>query len=220
MRPWLVILGMSFLLIGGGALVALLLLPPASVQQQSSAQLVGHATLPNSVGTFLFGGAPSAKGSLMLSWTATARISVTLNAATCPGGAASCSGPVLAVWPSNSSGTLHWSGELDSDYVLVWTTPPKVFANVSATALVTWSVTPPATLAEVTAEVASGILAVVGGIGLFLGLFLRGDFRVAPPLVSQSADDANELAGFTDPRTGSPGDGSGPPRREPPSRSR
>ncbi|MCI4320913.1 MAG: hypothetical protein L3K18_01740 [Thermoplasmata archaeon] len=220
MRPWLVVLGTSFLLVGGGALVAILLLPPPSIQQQSSAQLVSHATLPESVGVFPFAGASNAMGSLTVSWTSTARISVALNAATCSGGAASCSGPVLAAWPLNSSGSLHWSGKLDSNYALAWTTPAHVYANVSATALVSWQVSPPATLAQITAEVASGILAVVGGIGLFLGLFLRGDFRAAPPIVSRSADDANEVAGLTGPRTGSSDGGSGPLRPGPPSRSR
>ena len=219
MRPWLVVLGASLLLIGVGALSGLLFLPPTGVRQQSTSQLVGHATPPGTLGTFLISGVADHRGTVALNWSSTGPVSVQFEPATCSSGTTPCSGPVLREWPRNTSGTYSWSGPLDGLYQLTWVTPPRVFANVSASAVVSWTVIPPTSVAEWTAEVASGLLAVVGGIGLFLGVFLRGNYRIPPPTVSRHAEDAEAIGAFTDPRTGTPADGSGPPRRGPPSRS-
>ena len=219
MRPWLVVTGAAFLLVGAGALAGTLLFPPPGVQHQSTSQLVGRATPPGAVGTFLITGVANVRGTLDVSWSATALISVELNPITCPGGAPSCSGPVLRGWVLNSSGSFSWTGTLQPGYILTWDTGPRVFANVSASAAVTWTVSAPVSFAQVAAELASGLLAVVGVLGLFLGLFLRGGFQTPQAVVSHSADDVEVVAGATGPRTGPTGDGFGPLRREPPSRS-
>jgi hypothetical protein len=85
-------------------------------------------------------------------------------------------------------------------------------------AVARWAVQSASNPADAIAELASGLLAGVGAVALFLGLFLRGGFQRPPPLVSRTADDAAGVAESTDPRTGKSDVGSarlppGPPSR-------
>jgi hypothetical protein len=219
MRPWLVLVGTAFLVIGGSALVALVLFPPPSVTQELTSQDSGVPTLPNSTETFVLASTQVPHGTLTVHWSSSAPVAVQLLVRGCGRPSAQCS-TVLESWAANSSGSFTTSGPLQSSYALTWTTPPKVSANLSVASSVTWVVHPAVSLGQLVAEVASGLLAAVGGIALFLGVFLRGDYRRPLPPVSRHADDAEGVADATGPRTepSDGGSGSRPPR--PPARSR
>ncbi|MCI4324569.1 MAG: hypothetical protein L3K00_01595 [Thermoplasmata archaeon] len=218
MRPWLVILGAAFLVVGAGALGALLLTPPASVTQEATSQLDGQFTPGGSVASFVVPAANASQGTLVVHWSASAPVSVRL-VLPCPSGATGCAAQTLATWPSNSSGSTTVSGSLHWEYVLTWGAPAGQSATFSFSTSAKWTVTPPRPIADTIAEVASGLLTAVGAVALFLGLFLRGGFQRPPPLVSQGAEDAEAIGRATDPRTGTSDAGSGRPRPGPPSRS-
>jgi hypothetical protein len=217
MRPWIVGIGVAFVLVGGGALAALVVLPAPTNTELVTSEDSGVPTPAGATESFTLASTATSHGSLAVRWSSSVPISVRLSSAGCTGGSPGCPS-VLRSWPSNSSGTYDFSGALESQYSLSWTAPPKLSANVSASSSVTWNVDAPTSFGQVVAEVASGILAVVGGIGVFLGLFLRGDFRSPPTVVSRDADDAALVAGDpTGPRTAPSGVGSGRPPRGPPS---
>jgi hypothetical protein len=218
MRPWLVVAGVAFLLVGGGALVSLVLLPAPPVREQVTSEDSGVPTLPGSTESFDLASTPTTHGTLTVHWTASAPLAVRLSTSGCTAGSSGCP-TVLRSWASNASGSYSVTGPLAPAYVLSWTTPPDVSANVSVASSVTWAVGAPVSTGQWIAEVASGLLAAVGALALFLGLFLRGEFRQPPRVVSREADDAEMVAGATGPRTGRSGDGSEPPRPGPPSRS-
>ncbi|HXQ94574.1 MAG TPA: hypothetical protein VN864_05330 [Thermoplasmata archaeon] len=217
MRPWLVLVGAAFLVVGGGALGALLLLPAPTVAQQVTSQDSGVPTLPGATESFALASTSVAHGTLKLDWSASGPVKVQLASGNCPLGTGGC--PVLRTWASNASGAFSITGPLVAAYTLTWTTPLKEWANVTIDSSVTWNVGAPVSFGQGIAEVASGLLAAVGAVGLFLGLFLRGDFRRPPAVVSRHADDAEGVGGAIGPRTGPSADGSGPPRPGPPSRS-
>ncbi|MCI4328069.1 MAG: hypothetical protein L3J86_00665 [Thermoplasmata archaeon] len=219
MRPWLVIVGVAFLLVGGGALLALLLAPAPSVTQQSTSQLDGQFTPASSTASATIPAANAARGTLVLHWSSTIPVAVDLLVPCAPSLFGCVSGPSLASWPANASGSFSFAGSLNREYVLSWATPAGEPATFTFSAVARWTVqsSPPA--ADAIAEVASGLLAGVGAVALFLGLFLRGGFQRPPRVVSRTADDAAEVARATDPRTGTSAGGSGRLPPGPPSRS-
>jgi hypothetical protein len=218
MRPWLVFLGAAFVLVGASAFGSLWLLPPPSVDQQATSQLDGHFTPQATVVSDSVPAANASHGTLTLHWTASVPVAVRLTIA-CAGGAPACGSPPLASWAANLSGTYTFTGPLHWQYVLTWATPPTSSGTFSFSTSATWAVVSPPSIAILIAELASGLLAGVGVVALFLGLFLRGGYQRPPKPVSRTADDASEVAGVTDPRTERSGDGSGRPPPGPPSRS-
>jgi hypothetical protein len=218
MRPWLVILGVAFVLIGLGAIAALALTPSPSVSQQATSQLNGQLTPGGSSASSVVPASNATHGTVTVRWSSSEPLTVRL-LFLCPSGSTGCDNLTVAAWPSNSSGSATFSGLLHWQYVLSWQTPVGTSATFSFSARATWTVALPPPAANGIAEVACGLLAAVGAVALFLGLFLRGGFRRPPPLVSQGADDAETIGGATDPRTERSGGGSGRPRRGPPSHS-
>jgi hypothetical protein len=219
MRPWLVVCGTVFVLVGVGALGGLLLFSPTPGTDQASEQLIRDVTPPNGFSMLLIAGTAHPHGTLTVRWTSTAAIAVKLNAGSCSDLATGCDEPLLFSWASVRNGSYSFTGPLTADYVLAWTTAPNVTAVVNATSLTDWPVGSGPTVADLAGELAGGLLAGIGAVVLFLGLFLRGGYRASPPIVSRSADDAEAAAAATGPRTATSTDGSGPPRPGPPSRS-
>jgi hypothetical protein len=218
MRPWLVFLGVAFVLVGGAGAASLLLLPQPTVSQTATSQLDGHFTPEATTVSVLVPAANASHGTLSLRWTSTTPVAVQL-ATACPPGPPGCRPTVLVAWPANLSGSFSFTGGLRGQYLLSWSTPQTSPATFGFSTSATWTVSVAPTIANVIAEAASGLLAAVGVVALFLGLFLRAGYRRPPTLTSQGADDAAGIAEATDPRTGTSGDGSGRPPPGPPSRS-
>jgi len=121
-------------------------------------------------------------GTLELSWVSSSNVNISVYRAT------SCEflsystkatycldGPALASWPSNSSG--HWttSGEISFPFLLnLQNSGPKV-VNVSAVFDEQWaSTSPPVPTWIFLSTLAGGIACIsLGGVAIFLGLFLR-----------------------------------------------
>ncbi len=74
--------------------------------------------------------------------------------------------------------------------------------NLTASAVESWNSTATSPLwTALLVDAVAVALGAVGAVALFLGLFLRGGvFRGPPPMVSRSAEDAEEIAGGSPPR--------------------
>ena len=103
MRPWLVVAGVAFLLVGGGALVSLVLLPAPPVREQVTSEDSGVPTLPGSTESFDLASTPTTHGTLTVHWTASAPLAVRLSTSGCTAGSSGCP-TVLRSWASNASG--------------------------------------------------------------------------------------------------------------------
>jgi hypothetical protein len=200
MRPWLVFLGVAFLLVGVAGFASLLLLPQPTVSQSATSQLDGHVTPQATTVSVAVPAANASHGVLSLRWSSSNPVGVRLTTA-CPPAAPSCRPSVLASWSANLSGSYSFQGALQWEYVLSWSTPQGPPTTFGFSTSASWSVSVPPSIANALAEVASGLLAAVGAVALFLGLFLRSGFRRPPPLTSHGADDASGIAMATGPRT-------------------
>jgi hypothetical protein len=193
-RPWLVVVGVVFLTLAGGTLAILFLGGdgnPTTVVTPYAPFSLG----PNVSQSLTLDGSNGSSEQFSLVWHSSAPIIVSLlEPQACSG---NCSqGRVLFSWPSNLSGA--WSGTGPFHY------PLQCLVRNTATHSSTVSLTGRAVAStpthfglEVEVILGSGAagLFLVGGLAIFLGLFLRGDpYGPRPPLVSQSADDVEEIA--------------------------
>jgi hypothetical protein len=153
-------------------------------------------------------------GTLALNWVSSSNVNISVYRATscafvsystkaiyCP------DGPALASWPSNSSG--HWttSGEISFPFLLnLQNSGPKA-VNVSAVFDEQWaSTSPPVPTWIFLSTLAGGIACIsLGGVAIFLGLFLRSGVydRPEPEELSTVADpdpspDSDETDGDDD----------------------
>lgn len=185
MRPGLVVVGALLLLLAASLLYG--------VMSQASGH--GHVTthllsfeLPAGETTSAFGwGTNGSVVSVALSWRASSSVEAVLSAPTgCQASAASCAtGTVLAQWGPNLSGA--WAAAGSSSFPLLLRFTNAGAATASVTVSLVAAAAPPAPLAPwvlASALLSAATLLAVGGVSLFLGLFLRGGvFRppAAPP---------------------------------------
>ena len=227
MRPWLVIIGVAFLTLAVGTLGSLYL-PSAPGPSTSVHTFTG---LPEPAPSRSSGSSPAinpvnTSSTFLLTWRSTVNLNVSWpwgNGPSC-GGGLPCA-PLLqplATWSNQTSGSWSFTGRLTGPLYLEWYNPGPSGGSISFTLRQT--VTSGSGLAGIGALLVDAslvILAAIGGLALFLGVFLRGGvYRGPAPLVSQSAEDAEaisagELAEATGPRTGPSSDGSEGPRRTP-----
>src|SRR5689334_5257224 len=128
MRPWLVLGGAAFLLVGGAALTSLVALPPPSVTQQLTNQDSRVPTPPNSSNFFTLNASAIRHGTVTVVWSSSALVAAQLDDA-CRAPGYDCA-EHLHAWPSSSSGRFSVSGPLSFYYVLTWSTAPGEWANV------------------------------------------------------------------------------------------
>ena len=197
MRPGLVFVGGVLVLLGVATIATFTLLPSVS---HNTTEFV---TLPQSFaahgsGLALLSGDDSDAGTLSVSWRSSAPVNVSLYpAAGCRVAALACAtGPATTSWSAVSAGNWSTSGRLAFPYLLVWTGAGPSGGNLTASGTETRDVpvTPPL-LTTLLIDGAGGVLAVIGGIAVFLGLFLRGGvYERRAPLVSRDADDVEAIA--------------------------
>lgn len=195
MRPWLVLIGVLFVTLGAGTVAVLYFAVAGTGTIVTNVVPPIPVTLgPNQTVTLPFNGTTGTSETFSLSWHATSAIHVVLQQSSpcgrdCPGG------PVLVVWDSNLSGT--WSGHGPFQYpVLCQLTNPQprgTNATISGRAVSTIPAPLPWAYGLLLGAGAAGLF-LVGGLAVFLGLFLRGDpYGPRPPLVSHSPDDLDDV---------------------------
>lgn len=195
MRPWLVAIGGLFLTLAVGTVAVLYLAAVGSgtvVTNISPPYPVALA--PNQTVTLPFNGSSGSSETFNLVWHATGAIDVVLQQST-PCTPACSGGAILVVWTASLSGT--WSGHGPFHYpLLCLLTNPQTRAT-NATILGRAVSTIPSPLPWVyllLLGAGSAGLFVVGGLAVFLGLFLQGNpYGPRPPLISRSPDDLGDL---------------------------
>lgn len=199
-RPGLVAVGVGFVVLGAGAIAAFLLVPQRSVTSDD-ATLIGPVPTPPGATPHaaVITGTNTSDGSFTVHWRSTAPTVVDVyDISTCRTPSTQCAlATPLAAWNATGSGMWEGSGTLAFPVLLVWSVPGNASGTFQATSDEQWTVRasiPMLTLVLVYGS--GGALAIVGGLALFLGLFLRGGvYRTAgPALISRSADDAEEIA--------------------------
>jgi len=180
-RTGLVVVGVILLLVGAGVTLSAFFEPGAPSLTKVN-PLAAPNLQPGQPRTMVVWLENTSSGTLQLNWVSSSNVNVSVYLATscafvgystkalyCP------DGPALASWPSNSSG--HWttSGAISFPFLLnLQNTGPKA-VNVSAVFDEQWaSTSPPVPTWIFLSTLAGGIACVsLGGVAIFLGLFLR-----------------------------------------------
>jgi hypothetical protein len=195
MRTGLVLVGTALALLGAVTVAtAVSYNPPSPVTHVSTTQstwtvpALGRTTTP-----VLWG----LNGSFAVTWSSSMALNVALTATLCPTHCSYGSAPITN-WTGQMQGSWQSSGAPAYPYVLAFTNPNHASAAVALTAHSTVTSPVPATdvFVQVLSTLAGGVLLVIGGMALFLGLFLRRGVYVGRPTpVSRHADDAEAIAG-------------------------
>jgi hypothetical protein len=180
-RTGLVIVGVTLLIVGAGVTLSAFFEPGApalsKVNPLAAANL--EPGLPRTMIVWLQN---TSSGTLQLNWVSSSNVNVSVYRATncaflgdasqakyCP------AGPAVVSWPSNSSG--HWStsGAIAFPFLLNLQNTGAKVANVSAVFDESWaSTSPPVPTWIFLSTLAGGIACIsLGGVAIFLGLFLR-----------------------------------------------
>jgi hypothetical protein len=193
-RPWLVVIGTALLLVGAGIFALLLALPPTS--QTTITTFQGDIGGSDGVSIPLWIHNTS-QGKLQLSWSSDAPLSVDLyHPDYCPQFPSCSLGDPLVSWTSEVSESWSMSGPLTFPYLLNLSnsggTPVSFHVAFTENYTVHSGVIPPVT--ELFIYTGGAILIVIGALGVFLGLFLRGGVYQGPaPVTPRTAEDIDQL---------------------------
>ena len=195
MRPWLVVIGMIFLTLAVGTAATIYFAGQGTSEFTTFDSPPTFSLGPNASQALFLNGSNGSSEEFSLSWHSSSIISFLLQEPRpCP---SQCGQHLLLVnWSSNLSGVWHAAGPFNYPLLCVLHNHGSVATNVtvSARALATKQ-TPPSWGFDLILGAGAVALFVVGGLAVFLGLFLRGDPYGPPrPLISRSAEDVEELA--------------------------
>lgn len=159
---------------------------------------------PNETLVVPFSGSNGSSEQFQLTWHSVDVIGAVLwSPAGCTGSSGTCWGAqTYASWLSNLTG--NWSGAGPFHYPLQCTFTNHLATPTSVTVkgrAISTTPTHLAPIAELALGLGSGALFVVGGLALFLAIFLRGNpYGPGPAIVSRSAEDVEELTREEDER--------------------
>jgi hypothetical protein len=198
-RPWLVVAGIIFLTLAAGTGATIYFAGQGNPARASAP--IGPITLPvgpDGSETLSLAGVNGTAEVFSFSWHSTSPVAVVLDS---PNGCSTPSGPcwgatTLDTWSSNTSG--NWTGSGPFHYPLqcllknTHTDPSNVTLKWRASST---SPTHLSLAVEIVLGAGAAGLFAVGGLAVFLGLFLRSDpYGAEPRIVSRSADDMEELS--------------------------
>ncbi|MGA9840358.1 MAG: hypothetical protein WBF81_09795 [Thermoplasmata archaeon] len=225
MRKGLLLTGGAIAVIGVGVLVASLSLMSGVAVTQTSDAAVPNVP-PHSSYTLLVSGVNQSSATTNLVWASSQYLQVALYApGPCAAGAGICpNGPPIATW-WNDSGTWSESGRASFPLILNLTNPNASRASFTATVVETYTPGASSTLPwlQYLPLIGAGVLVAIGGLAVFLGLFLRsgvygrGGATVPPGDLDEDFDDPypdSDIDGPPD-REEPPG-GEEPPDEDPP----
>jgi hypothetical protein len=195
-RPWLVVIGVVFLTLAAGIVAALYFAEDGTPTLSTVVTPYPPFSLgPNAVEHLTFGGTNGSSEQFNLVWHSSGAIVVILEQTQlCT---ASCGGEqVLVNWSSNTSGAWSGPGPFHFPLQCVLENSQAVSSTVTLTGRSVASNPNHLGLdVELLLGAGAGGLLLVGGLAIFLGVFLRGDpYGGRPPIVSRSAEDAEEIA--------------------------
>ena len=176
MRPWLVILGSAIAIIGGGLIITLFLF--SSGPTTTSLLSFENPTIaPHTDWQPAFTRSAGVPGSVGLSWNSSAPVSVSLTPAVpCDTPLGVCPiGPPELNWTLSTSGKGTVSSSNASAYILDVENPSNSTVRFTASVTVSYQPGPPISSWAWGLIALGGItLLGIGGIAVFLGLFLPG----------------------------------------------
>ena len=200
MRGGLFVAGVAIAVIGAGLMVSLFFLPGTPTDTRSSSDTIAGLGA-NSTETWTIAEQPALSGTLTLSWTASAPVTVYLyKTATCGGGTGVCPvSPALSASYGNLTG--HWSlsaGVVGTAYLLSVSNFGTAPLSFSGTLTETYSVPTPSQAIPAWALILLGglVLLGIGAIAVFLGLFLpSGVYQPPGPGLERYDDGADDSMG-------------------------
>lgn len=202
MRPWLVVVGIVFLTLGIGSATTLYLGDQGSVSSTNGTGPISFPLGSNSSEVLTLQGTNGTTEHFRLQWAASSAIAVELeSSAGCSSGGSTCwPSAVLAQWSGSASGV--WAGAGPFHYPLLCVLknsnadPSAVTVSGRASAETPVHET---LVVSLLLGLSAAALFIVGGLAVFLGLFLASDpYGPAAPPVSRSAEDVEEI--LEDPR--------------------
>lgn len=176
MRPGLVAVGTGFLALAVAGVVALFLIPIPTPSVTNTTTTSWTAPAHGANGTEIEG-ASTVQGSFLLSWSTHLPLVVKVYTSTgCQPGVAGCPAWKLVFNASDSpAGNFSAGAPIHFPFLFSWANPSGNSGGVQLTAATTMqgeaSLSP---ISQLLLGLGVGALGFVGGIALFLGLFLRG----------------------------------------------
>jgi hypothetical protein len=180
-RAGLVVLGIVIGTVGAGVLGAAFFLPPTTTQTQLGSVTVTNLGADLSHNSLLSGTNVSS-GTFAISWTSTSTISAAIyRSAPCATPPALCPvGSPLVKWNANQSGRWLYQGSLTFPLVLSIANPGPSMTTLQGTLVELYPAGGLPTWALLSIIAGGGILVGIGGLAIFLGLFLRGGIYTQP----------------------------------------
>ncbi|MCI4364555.1 MAG: hypothetical protein L3K10_00600 [Thermoplasmata archaeon] len=189
MRTGLVVVGVALAVVGAGLTLSAFFEPgaPSLTQVNPLAAPNLQPGLPRTMVVWLQN---TSSGSLELNWVSSSNVNVSFYRATncgflgvvkpsdyCP------DGPPIVSWASNASGHWNTTGRISFPCLLNLQNPGPKTVNVTAVFDEVWASTGPKVPTWVTlSTIAGGIACIsIGGVAIFLGLFLRSGVYARPP---------------------------------------
>jgi hypothetical protein len=194
-RTGLVSLGVVIAVVGVGVLVAAISL--SSPAGGSHTDVIDFVSLPS--GSFTnqtVAGVDQPSANVVVNWTATGPVNVHLYqgvACAAPGGICA-NGTALAAWSGTSGGEWSTRGAVSFPWVLEIQNPSRSTSSLTGTLLESWPATSTLSFgwSLLVSLVGAIILMGIGGVAVFLGLFLRsGVYR--PSAGAGEGDDPPDL---------------------------
>lgn len=190
MRKGLLVVGIGVAIVGATFIATLVSLPPPPSQISASTLQVPYV-LDHSTTTSKIVPAAVASASVYFSWVSDYPIAVSLyDRLPCAPGNQSCTPTLpLASWAQNSSGDWNSSSSIDLPVYVVLTNNGSTPATVSGTVVATYVPSTPylPTWSLIALVTGTLVLLAIGGVAIFLGLFLRaGVYSRRPAAVPDS----------------------------------
>lgn len=187
MRPGLVAIGIALVVVGGLVCYVGLSVPGSTIAKGLTREISVPDILPAHQRIDVVAVANSSSGSFVFSWTATQPLNVSLyQGVPCSSASGFCeSGAALTKWSANTTGGWSHSGAIVSPYLLAIENPQATNVSLTGSLAETYpdGTTAPPTSMLLTILAGGVLLVVIGGLALFLGLFLRGGVYSEPDSV-------------------------------------
>lgn len=215
MRPGLLAVGVAFVTLAGALTVAFYSLPGPSQQHDDTTSVPAVDTYPNATLSVLLTGTNASAGSFNVTWGSSGSVDAALyDVPGCASPSAGCPrSTAVASWSHATSGHYTVSGAIAFPYLLVWTdrSPRVVALWANSDDRQTVAVALPIMM-QLMVDLSVVVLAASGALAIFLGLFLRADFRrpKEPPLAGKVLLETGVVLEATGPRTDSPPGEAGP----------
>lgn len=208
MRPGLVVVGVSLLVLAASSVVVLFIAPMPAGTTTNTTTTTWTAPADSENSTAISGQSGVAE-SLAVQWQASQPISgafYTTGGCGSGAGGAPCPLELRASWNGTRTGAWSVNGTVACPCRFSWTnagsSPSAVVLTTVTTVTASSSYSP---LSELVLGLGAGVLGFGGAIALFLGLFLRGGVLAGPrPVVPRHPDDGAELEAAPPPRSGGP----------------